>query len=309
MTASHLNRRRCLVLLGTTTLGLAPAVRAAEAATKPLQVIASFSILADMVREVAGDLAQVRSLVGPDGDAHVYEPTPSDAKALSQAGLVFVNGLRFEGWIERLVRASGFKGAVVVASQGVKPRELDGAPDPHAWQSLVNARLYVANIQRALVAALPAETARIEARAADYLRRIELLEQQAVARFATLPPSQRRVITTHDAFGYFAQAFGVTFIAPQKWTTEAEPSAADLARVVRQVKAQGVRALFIENMTDRRLMDRVAQETGASVGGTLYADALSAPGTAGDSYLHMMEHNIDSIASALEAAVPLAVKR
>ena len=301
-----MHKRLCLrALIGAFTL-LTAVTSTAGAAAAPLQVVASFSILGDMVREVAGDAAQVSTLVGPDGDAHVYEPTPADAKRLSQADLVFVNGLRFEGWIDRLVRAAGTKRAVIVASKGVKPRQLEGAPDPHAWQSLANARLYVENIRVALVSAMPTQAAALNSRAAAYVKRIDALDQAAQARFAAVPVAERRVITTHDAFGYFGQAFNVSFSAPQKWSTEAEPSAADVARVIRQIKAQKARALFIENMTDRRMLDRIGQETGVLVGGTLYADALSAPGTAGDTYLRMYAHNVESIAAALSAAVPVA---
>ena len=287
-------------------LSIAGGSHAADATPKPLQIVASFSILGDMVREVAGDAAQVSTLVGPDGDAHVYEPSPADAKRLSQADLVFTNGLGFEGWIERLVRASGYKRTVVVASKGVKARKLEGGIDPHAWQSLANAKLYVENIRVALMTAVPAQASAIDARAKAYLDKIDALDKASQARFAAMPAEQRRVITTHDAFGYFGEAFNVGFTAPQKWTTEAEPSAADVARVIRQIKAQKARALFVENMTDRRLMERVAQETGVRVGGTLYADALSAPGTAGDTYLRMYAHNVESIATALSEAVPVA---
>jgi len=280
--------------------------QAAEPAPRPLQVVASFSILGDMAREIAGDAAQVTTLVGPDSDAHVYEPSPADAKRLVSAELVLVNGLGFEGWMERLVRSSATQARVVTASQGVMPRRLDGADDPHAWQSLAHAKRYVENIRAALAHARPMQAATIDARAAAYRLRIDALEAASQARFAALPAEQRRVITTHDAFGYFGEAFRVAFIAPQRWSTEAEPSAADVARVIRQIKSQKARALFIENMTDRRLMDRIAQETGVRVGGTLYADALSPPGTAGDSYLRMVAHNVEVIAGTLEAAVPLA---
>jgi zinc/manganese transport system substrate-binding protein len=215
--------------------------------------------------------------------------------------------LRFEGWIDRLVRVAGTRHPVVVASHGVTPRTREGAPDPHAWQRLANARLYVENIRAALAQAAPQKAQAIDARAAAYLRRIDGLQQRGLARFAAVPEAQRRVITTHDAFGYFGQAFGVRFIAPLRWTTDAEPSAADVASVIRQIKAQRASALFVENMSDRRLIDRISRETGARVGGTLYADALSPPGTAGDTYLRFMAHNIDSVVSALGEATPVAV--
>ena len=294
-------------LLATTFgLLLTLPLRAAEPAATPLHVVASFSIIADMVRQVAGDAAQVTALVGPDGDAHVYEPTPADARRIAQADLVVINGLRFEGWIERLTHAAGTKRAVVVASRGVVTRQLEGAADPHAWQSLAHAKVYVDNIRAALVQALPTQAAALNARAAAYTQQIDALQAQSQARFAAIAAAHRRVITTHDAFGYFGQAFGVAFIAPQKWSTEAEPSAKDVAGVIRQIRAQQARALFVENMSDRRLLDRIAQETGLVVGGSLYADALSPPGKSGDTYLHMYAHNVDSIATALEAAIPVA---
>jgi zinc/manganese transport system substrate-binding protein len=274
--------RTVLAALTLTLLG--PAAHAADATSAPLKVVASFSILADMVSQVAGDAAEVTSLVGPNGDAHVYEPTPADARRLSQADLVVINGLRFEGWMERLARSAGTRRPVVVATKGITPRQLDGAADPHAWQSLPNARAYVENIRAALVGARPAQTEALNARAAAYLQKIDALQARAVALFADVPPQQRRVITTHDAFGYLGQAFGVQFIAPQKWSTEAEPSARDVAGVIRQIKALKVRALFVENMSDRRMMERIAQETGAIVGGSLYADALSGARSRGGNF-------------------------
>jgi zinc/manganese transport system substrate-binding protein len=301
-----MNRIPCMLLAVLLPMLASPAARAADPALAPLNVVASFSILADMVSQVAGDAAEVSSLVGPNGDAHVYEPTPADARKLAQADLVFINGLRFEGWMERLARSAGTKRPVVAATRGITPRQLDGAADPHAWQSLSNARVYVENIRAALVAARPAQTAALNARAAAYLQKIDALQQRAITQFAAVPPAQRLVITTHDAFGYFGQAFHVQFIAPQKWSTEAEPSAKSVAGVIRQLTTLKVRALFVENMSDRRMMERIAQETGAVVGGSLHADALSPPGTPGDSYLGMYAHNVQSIAAALAAAVPVA---
>lgn len=289
-------RRRSL-LHGTWAL----AALHAQAATPPLRVVASFSILADMAREVAGNTAEVMSLVGPDADAHVFQPTPADAQALARAELVLVNGLGFEGWIDRLIAASGYRGPVVVASAGITPRRLRGAADPHAWQSLANARRYVENIRAALVLARPVEVAAINARAADYSQRITALEERTRARFAATPAAQRRVISSHDAFGYFGDAHGIAFFAPQGWNTDSEASAADLARVIAQVRAQHVTALFVENMTDPRLMQGVAREARVALGGKLYSDALSAPGTAADTYLKMFAHNAEVIAAAMQA--------
>lgn len=279
------------------------ALRAADS-VRPLRVVASFSILADMVREVAGSAATVASLVGPNADAHVFEPTPADAQRLSQANLIVVNGLRFEGWIDRLMRASGSKAPVVVATRGLQPRLVRTSADPHAWQSLVHARQYVQNIAAGLSSAAPAHAALVQARAADYLERIDAVHREAQARFAAIPARQRRVITSHDAFGYLGDAYGITFVSPQGWTTNTEASAGQLGAVIRQVKSAQVRALFVENITDRRLIDRIAQETGAVVGGTLYSDALSAPGTEADTYLRMYAHNVRQIADALSATRP-----
>lgn len=269
----------------------------------PLRVVASFSILADMVREVGGEDVSVSSLVGPNADAHVFEPSPSDVRQVAQARLVIINGLHFEGWMERLIKSSGYRGTLVVASRGIAPRQLGGEPDPHAWQSLTNAHLYVENIRAALAAALPAKAQQIERRTAAYLQRIDALDRTVRKRFAAIPAAQRRVVTAHDAFGYFGAAYGVEFIAPQGWTTESEASAADVARIVRQIRAQRAQALFAENISDPRLLQRIAQESGAKVGGKLYSDALSPPGTEADTYLKLFEHNAATLAAALAATL------
>ena len=273
--------------------------QAAEPAPRPLQVVASFSILGDMAREIAGDAAQVTTLVGPDSDAHVYEPSPADAKRLVSAELVLVNGLGFEGWMERLVRSSATQARVVTASQGVMPRRLDGADDPHAWQSLAHAKRYVENIRAALAHARPMQAATIDARAAAYRLRIDALEAASQARFAALPAEQRRVITTHDAFGYFGQAYGVQFIAPLGVSADSEPSARDVARIISQVKRQKIPAVFMENISDPRMMQQIARETGAKIGGTLYSDALSGAGGPAGNYLDMMRSNVRELAKAL----------
>jgi len=276
----------------------------AQAPARKLRVVASFSILADMAREVGGDAVDVTALVGPDGDAHVFEPTPADVKRLSNADLVIVNGLRFEGWIERLVQVSGYRGPVVVASKGITTRLLGPAPDPHAWQSLANARRYVDNIRAAFVAARPSHTAHIEQRSANYLRRVDALDASVRKRLGQVAPADRRVVTSHDAFGYFAEAYGVTFISAVGWSTGSEASAADVSRIVRQLRAQNVRAVFVENISDPRLVQRIAHEAGARVGGTLYSDALSPPGTAGDTYLRMFDHNASTLLAALQVRAP-----
>jgi zinc/manganese transport system substrate-binding protein len=288
---------RRAVLLGLTGAAVLPVC--AQPA-KPLQVVASFSILADMAREVAGDAAQVHALVGPNADAHVFEPRPADAQRLARADLVIVNGLHFEGWIERLVRSSGYRGPVVVATQGITPRRVGRGVDPHAWQSLAHAQQYVENIRAALVKAAPAQAAAIDARARAYAARLAELDARARAAFDAIPRDQRRVVSTHDAFGYLGDAYGVSFIAPRSWNTESEASAASVAAVIRELRHRQARALFVENITDRRSIERIAQETGARVGGTLYSDALALPGRGPDTYLKLMAHNVEAIAGALE---------
>ncbi len=292
-------RRLVTLFLALALLGIAAPLRAQTA--RPLQVVASFSILADMLREIAGDAAQVHSLVGANADAHVFEPTPADAQRLAKADLVVVNGLHFEGWIDRLVRSSGYRGPVIEASRGIEPRRVGRAADPHAWQSLAHVQRYVENMRAALVAAAPAQAAAIDARAAAYRERIVALDASARAAFEAVPREQRRVVTTHDAFGYLGDAYGITFISPRAWNTDSEASAAGVASVIRQVRLHQARALFVENITDRRSIERIAQETGARVGGTLYSDALSQPGAGADTFLRMYAHNVKSIAAALQA--------
>jgi zinc/manganese transport system substrate-binding protein len=298
-----MNRRQ--LLLATPVVAAAP-WRVSAQAPRKLQVVASFSILADIVREVAGDAADVSSLVGANADAHVYEPRPSDLQRLARADLVVVNGLGFEGWIERLVRTSGYRGPVVVASDGITPRRLGRALDPHAWQSLVHAQRYVDNVRAALERAAPAQAAQVRARAAAYTARLVELDAECRAAFDTVPRERRRIISSHDAFGYLGDAYGLTLLAPRGWSTDADPSAAEFAALIRQVRQQQALALFVENISDRRLVERIAQETGARVGGTLYSDALSLPGTEADSYLRLVRHNVQTISGALRAALTAA---
>ena len=271
-------------------------------ATRPLRIVASFSILGDMVRQVAGPLAEVHTLVGPGGDAHVFEPRPADAQKLAQADLVVLNGLHLEGWMDRLIQASGFRGRRVVASEGVTPRQLDGHPDPHAWQSLRLAAIYVRNIQSALKTVRPQEAVRIDQLASRYLADIQALDTRVRAQIGALTPAQRRAVTTHDAFGYFAAEYGVTWLAPQGWTTAEEVSAQDVARVVRELRAQHVRALFLESAGDPRLMQQIAREAGVRIGGELYADTLSTAGGPADTYLHLFEHNVKTMLQAMRGS-------
>jgi zinc/manganese transport system substrate-binding protein len=293
------SRRAWLRAAGVPLLATCPLPAPAQAR---LRIVASFSILADMVSEVAPFDFDVTALVGRDADAHVFEPTPADGRRLAQADLVVVNGLGFEGWIDRLVQVSGYRGTVVVASHGIPSRQGDQHDiDPHAWQDLTLARRYVQTIAYALAQRWPQRQAEVRARAADYLRRIDALDQQVRTWLEAVPRERRRVITSHDAFGYFSRAYGVEFLAPRGWTTSSDPSAAAVARLVRQIREQRASALFLENITDPRLIERIAKESGARVGGTLYSDALSAPGGPASTYLKLFEHNARTLASALRA--------
>jgi zinc/manganese transport system substrate-binding protein len=290
------------VLCFITTL-IALAAPGPSSAAEKLKAIASFSILADLVREVGGDHVEVTAIVGPDGDAHVFEPSPQDAKAIADARLVVINGLGLEGWMARLIQSSGTKAPVVVASKGVRPLQGEGEdkgkPDPHAWQSIANAKIYVANIRDGLLAADPADKADFEANAKTYLGKLDQLEAEVKAAIASIPPKNRKIITTHDAFGYFGRAYGMSFIAPQGVSTETEPSAKDVAKIIRQVKAQRVPAVFLENISDDRLMQQIARETGAKIGDKLYSDALSKPGAGAATYIDMMHNNIAAFTKAL----------
>jgi zinc/manganese transport system substrate-binding protein len=276
----------------------------AEAADK-IKAIASFSILGDMVKQVGGDRVEVTALVGPDGDAHVYEPTPADAKTLAAANILFVNGLGFEGWMDRLEISSGFKGKVVVASNGVKSRQMvedeKKITDPHAWQSLANGKLYVANIRDGLIAVDPDGRATYEANAAKYLGEIAGEEARVNEALGKLPPERRKIITSHDAFGYFGAAYGLEVIAPEGVSTESEASAKDVAKIIRQIKAEKIPAVFMENITDHRLLEQIAHETGAKIGGTLYTDALSQPDGPAGTYLDMFRNNIETLTAALSS--------
>lgn len=286
-------------LLFTLALWLPFSLHAAE----KLDVVTSFSILADLTREIGGDRIELTNLVDADADAHVYEPSPDDAKALLRADLIVANGLGFEPWLERLLASSEPAGKRINASAGVVPLMLeeDGeqAPDPHAWQSLGNAEIYVRNIAQALAQLDPTHRGEYEARRDAYLARLHALLQKADERISRLPSSQRKVVTSHDAFGYLGQAWQLQFIAPQGLSTHDEPSAAEVAALIRQIRSEGVRAVFVENIRDPRLIEQIADEAGATVGGTLYSDALASEGPA-STYLGMFEHNLETLMSALE---------
>jgi zinc/manganese transport system substrate-binding protein len=264
-----------------------------------LNVVASFSILGDFVRNVGGDRVAVTTLVGPDSDAHVYVPTPADAKKIADATLIFVNGLGFEGWLPRLVKSAGGKAAIVTATSGIAPVKLGSEADPHAWQSVANAKIYVVNIRDALAAASPADAGLFKSNAEIYLAQLDALDREVREAMAQIPDGRRKVISTHRAFGYFATAYGVEFIAPVGVSTESEASARDVARIITQVRTAKIPAVFLENISDPRLIRRISAETGARVGGTLYSDSLTAEKGDSPTYIAMVRHNIKALTSAL----------
>ena len=281
-------------------------------AAEPLNVVASFSILGDLTQRVGGGRVVVHTLVAQEADAHVYQPTPADAKTLAQAKLVIVNGFGFEGWIDRLVKSSGYRGKVLTASAGIKTlnrphakgekqdlHDRDGEVDPHAWQDLSNALRYTDNIAQALSDADPAGKAVYQANAEKYKLEIGALDSELRRTFNAIPTERRKVVTSHDAFGYFSRAYGISFISPVGINTDAEPSAADVGRIIKQIRREKIPAVFIESFSDPRLLERIRLESGARIGGTLYSDSLSKANGPASTYLDMMSHNAKTLATAL----------
>ena len=286
---------RLLWLIGLMLVATSLPARAQE----PLNVVASFSIIGDFVRNVGGDRVSVTTLVGPDGDVHVYTPAPADARKIADTKLLVVNGFGLEGWLPRLVQSSGSKAMIVTATDGIKPLKTDQAADPHAWQSVVDARIYAANIRDALAAADPADAAAFRANAAAYLAKLEALDREVRTAVAQIPSARRKVISTHGAFGYFAAAYGIEFIAPVGVSTESEASARDIARIITQIRTEKIPAVFLENISDVRLIRRISAETGARVGGTLFSDSLSEEKGDAPTYIELVRHNIKALTSAL----------
>jgi zinc/manganese transport system substrate-binding protein len=280
-------------------IALALLMAATPGRAEKLNVVASFSILGDLVRNVGGDRVEVTTLVGPEGDVHVYVPTPTDARKVAAAKLLFVNGLGLEGWLPRLVQAAGSKAAIITVTAGVAPLTLGAASDPHAWQSPLNAKIYVANIREALVAADPADAEAFKANATAYLAELDELDGEVRQAVAKIPPERRQVISTHRAFGYLADPYGVTFVAPLGVSTESEASARDIAGIITQIRTAKIPAVFLENISDPRLIRQIAAETGARVGGTLYSDSLTTEKGDSPTYIDMVRHNIKALTSAL----------
>ena len=302
--------RRVVLRISVLAAALAAFSGVAQAQEK-LKVVASFSILADLTKNVGGDRVEVSALVGPGGDAHVYTPTPADARNVAAAKLVIINGLGFEGWLARLVKSAGNKATVITATKGITPRKEKADAhghkhshdhsdaDPHAWQSVANAKIYVANIRDALVAADASGAEAYRKNADAYVAKLDALDREVREAVAKLPAERRKVISTHDAFGYFADAYGITFIAPQGVSTEAEATARDVARIISQIRAQKIPAVFLENVSDPRLMRRISQESGARLGGTLFSDSLTDEKGAAPTYIDMIRYNIKALTGAL----------
>ena len=281
----------------------------AAPASGTIRAVASFSILGDLVREVGGDHVAVSTLVGPGSDVHSFSPAPGNARTLAQADIVFVNGLGLEGWIDRLIRASGTRAPVVTVSAGVRTIEgiephghegqEDHAADPHAWQNVANVKVYVANIRDGLAKVDPAHAADYAAAAAAYTARLDALDRDVRAALERIPPQNRRIITTHDAFGYFGAAYDLKILAPQGVSTESEASPRDIAAIIDQIRREHVPAVFLETVTDPRQMERIARESGARIGGKVFSDALSEAGGPAPTYIDMIRANVNAFAAAL----------
>jgi zinc/manganese transport system substrate-binding protein len=292
-------RRFQLLLVCLALAASASPLRAQDRQQDRLNVVASFSIIGDFVENVGGERVHVMTLVGPDGDVHVYTPAPADAKKIADAKLLVINGLGLEGWLPRLLQASGSKAPIITATKGIAPLKLGSDADPHAWQSVINAKIYVANIRDALMAADPADAGAFRANADRYLAKLDGLDREVRDTTAQISPSHRKVISTHDAFGYFAAAYGIEFIAPLGVSTESEASAGDIADIITQVKASKIPAVFLENISDPRLMRRISAETGARIGGTLYSDSLTGEKGEAPTYIELVRHNIKALTGAL----------
>ncbi|RWK63485.1 zinc ABC transporter substrate-binding protein AztC [Mesorhizobium sp.] len=298
---------RTALAMGVITI---TALGASSALAEPLKVVASFTVIADFAKNVGGDRINLTTIVGPDGDAHVYEPSPADAVAMAGADVVLVNGLHFEGFLQRLVDASATNATIAVLTKGVTPinfkpefADADAAEgedtDPHAFQSVANAKIYVKNIADAFCTADAEGCDTYKANAAVYTEKLDALEGDVRTAIQSVPQEKRVVITSHDAFGYFEKAYGLTFLAPEGVSTESEPSAADVAKLVSQVKQDKAAAVFVENIVNARLIEQIASETGVKVGGTLYSDALSQPDGPASSYIDLMHNNIAQIKGAI----------
>jgi len=276
-------------------------------AAEPLSVVASFSILGDLVQVVGGDRVKVATLAGPEADAHEFNPSPEHAKAVLGAKLFVVNGLNFEPWAQKLAKSAGYKGETVVASKGVKSRQMAAEPghdhaetDPHAWQNPLNVVQYVSNIAAGLTKADPSGAATYQANAEAYAKQLKDFDAQAKAQFDAITPAKRKVITSHDAFGYLAARYGITMLAPEGVNTDSEPSAKHVAQLIRQIKREKIKAVFVENMSNPKLIEQLSQDAGVRVGATLYSDALSQASGPAPTYMKMMNHNLTQLVAGMQ---------
>jgi len=286
------------------SLAVAALLSSPLAMAKTVNAVTSFSILGDIVQEVGGEHVKVTSLVGPDGDPHSFEPSPKDSKAINASDVVFVSGLGLEGWIDRLVTASGYKGHLVTASEGVNSRKMeeDGKQitDPHAWNSMSNGVIYATNVMNALIKADPQDADYFRQRGKAYIEQLQKLDSWAKTEFAGIPQSKRKVLTSHDAFGYFGQEYHVSFMAPVGFSTESEASASGVASLIKQIKDEKVKTYFIENQTDPRLVKQIAAASGAQPGGELYPEALSGPKGPATTYVKAFKHNVETIVASMK---------
>jgi zinc/manganese transport system substrate-binding protein len=303
------------ILLISAFASLATLATPAMAQTGKLPVVASFSILGDIIQTIGGDRIALTTLVKSGSDAHVFAPTPADAKLVWDAKLIISNGLKFEGWMKRLVQSSQSKATLVEASSGIKGRKAKkeahshghshdhGSVDPHAWQAVDHVKIYVVNIRDALIKADEPGKSVYEANAARYLSELDVLDRDIKMAVAKIPEDKRKIISSHDAFGYFQDAYGLQFIAPRGISTETEASAKDVARIIQQIKREKITAVFLEKISDPRLIQQIAAESGAKIGGILFSDSLSAADGPAPSYILMMRHNIKTISEALTPKV------
>lgn len=301
-------KRKTLKLFALSALAASGLFATQVNAAEPVPVVASFSILGDLVQVVGGDRVKVTTLAGPDADAHEFTPSPRDARAVLNARLFVINGLSFEPWAQKLAKSAGYKGETVVASKGVKPRQMAAEPghghghaetDPHAWQSTLNVVQYVNNIAAGLAKADPSGAATYQANAAAYARQLKDFDAQAKAQFDAIERAKRKVITSHDAFGYLAARYGITMLAPEGVNTDSEPSAKHVAELIRQIKREKIKAVFVENMSNPKLIEQLSKDAGVSVGATLYSDALSEASGPAPTYLKMMQHNVTQLVTGM----------
>jgi zinc/manganese transport system substrate-binding protein len=296
-------------MIAKTALGFLVAPLAAAplfmnpAMAKTLDVVASFSVLGDVAREIGGSHISVKNLIGPNGDPHVFDPSPQDAKIVRDADLVFVSGYGLEGWMDRLITASGYKGKPVVASKGVTtiagdPDEHESV-DPHVWNNPLNVVVWTRNIEAALSSADPEDAAEFKANAEHYVSELRAEDTHARETINAIPKPDRKILTSHDAFGYFAKAYNVKFLSPLGISTDAEASAGDVARVINQIKKEKVKTYFLEKSNDPRLVEQIAHATGVEPGGILYVEALSEPDGPAPTYLKMFRYNVDKLVDAM----------